>query len=135
MKRKLTKEEYIAKNKFTKKTVVREYDSSELKLEGRYDSDLNCILDAMICFCNKAKKVLSGKSNIKFYQNWTSYEECEIELDYDDLETDEEFDSRIDIMYGVYLKNYDMEEEESKNREYQKKLKELNNWYRGINDD
>ena len=128
MEKKLTKEEFFLKNNFKKEVIVREYDTSALKTKGR-GLDLRCSLDAMIAFCNKAKRELEGKKNIEFYQNWTDYEECSIELDYDDIETDKEFNERINKEYDKYLIEYDFRTRKERELEYQKKLSELNKLY------
>lgn len=128
MEKKLTKEEFFLKNNFKKEVIDREHDTSALKTKGR-GMDLRCSLDAMIAFCNKAKRELEGKKNIEFYQNWTDYEECSIELDYDDIETDKEFNERINKEYDKYLMEYDFRTRNERELEYQKKLSELNKLY------
>ena len=125
MEKKLTKEEFIAKKKYSKNTVVREYDDSELLSHG----DLSCSIDIMIAFCNKAKKDLKDKKNIEFNQNWSGYESCTIDLNYDDIETDEEFEHRIDEEYDNYLYSYNKRVEEKRECEYKRRLKELNKQY------
>ena len=128
MEKKLTKEEFFLKNNFKKEVIDRKYDTSALKTKGR-GLDLRCSLDAMIAFCNKAKRELEGKKNIEFYQNWTDYEECSIELEYDDIETDKEFNERINKKYDKYLMEYDFRTRKERELEYQKKLSELNKLY------
>lgn len=130
MKKRLTKEEFIIENKFKKEIISKEYDSSELKRNSGCKTDtLWCSIDKMIAFCNKAKKELAGKENVEFYQNWTDYEECEVELYYDDLETDEEFNNRVDKQYSQYLTEYNIELQKEKDNEYKKKLNKLNKQY------
>ena len=104
MERKLTREEYIIAHNLKKKLIEKNYDCSEIQNGKHYfEPVLDCSIDSMISFCNKAKKELVGKKNIRFCLDGIDYEDCEVKLVYDDLETDEEFEKRVSREYDNYL--------------------------------
>ena len=125
MEKKLTIDEFIAKNNYKKEIVKKEYDTSELKR----NNGLDCSIDTMISFCNKAKKDLFLKENVRFREKWTGYEDCGIVLEYDEAETDEEFKERIDNLYDSYLISYNNMLEAKRELEYKEKLDALNKKY------
>ena len=132
MERKLTREEYIIAHNLKKKLIEKNYDCSEIQNGKHYfEPVLDCSIDSMISFCNKAKKELVGKKNIRFCLDGIDYEDCEVKLVYDDLETDEEFEKRVSREYDNYLDTYEDKArlEKKDDLEYHKKLTELKKLY------
>ena len=78
---------------------------------------------------SKSKGNRFERSVCKAFQNWSGYESCTIDLNYDDIETDEEFEHRIDEEYDNYLYSYNKRVEEKRESEYKRRLKELNKQY------
>lgn len=86
--------------KSTKKVFTQQYDTSEIKV----GNTLSCTLDEMIAFCIKAKKELSGKTNILFSQQRICGKDI-ISLKYD-WETDEDY-QKMDYQNKKYIEAAD----------------------------
>lgn len=117
---KISRKEFISNEKLKKEYITRKYDTSELT--DRYG--LNCSIDAMISFCNKAKKDLEDKKEVVFVLD-CSYDEYSIELEYKDLETDEEFEDRVDDLYIDYCNEVDNRNQAEINKRFKKELASL----------
>lgn len=128
----MTQKEYLQVHNLQKEWVKKSVElPNELKEDNRDDGSVNCELDVFVLRILEIEKRLQNLKavrNIRFVQEWTGYEDCNICINYEQYETEKEFSERVQHQYEEWKESEKIREAnaEKKDDEYKKELEKLN---------
>lgn len=126
----MTQQEYV-NNHNIHRIWVKKYVELPDEVKDEPSGNVNCELDVFVLRMLEIEKRLQNLKavrNIRFVQEWTGYEECNICINYEQYETEQEFSERVQHQYEEWKENEKIREAnaEKKDEEYKKELEKLN---------
>lgn len=126
----MSQQEYVNKHNLHREWV-KKYVELPDELKDEPSGNVNCDIDVfttIIAQIGKRLKQLNSVRNIRLVQEWTGYEECNIYINYEQYETEQEFSERVQHQYDEWTVSEKMRGDaiEERNEEYKKELEKLN---------